>query len=697
MSTVVQLFIMRGGALEGTEMVSGDRFIIGSDPSSAVQLEDPSIAPRALGVFVHDGKLAVQDLGSFGGVSVNGEVITAPRYINAREDVVVGVYTLKLKLMGRPGVSGPNARAPGPGASSSVPVAVSQPPQPVSAPPPAPVNAMPPVPIATGPQTIVAGARHETSFPNTLPVDSGPTAVHRPISADSERTQPLAAPAPQPRHHGGIDDEATLVEPLAALRSTDANDLAFHPALFGFDDHDEDDHHDDVEVPWSLVEQLVRVPDADGDKHPIVEVVHYRGERVVDHRVLQPGQSFALGDRWSKDIRLERGLDAPVPVVRLKADGKAELVGSKQLAGRISRQGLTAELQPSGPTPLVDGEIASLRVGQERLFVRFAAEPVLLWTPEQRLEARAERRLLGASAAIAVLCFVAVGLLSWLYGYRSKSEDIIELGDDGFAEVVMKDLEFEEPPKEPEKPPPPIKTAEAAPQKPSPTPPTNTPPPKTAEPAAAEAPKAETPKPGLAAALQNIPRVNDTAANQNLTAALSNIKGVRVPGAEGGFKTSALTGKGPSSGVQIGGAAGGVATSGINSLIRKDGAAGSLGDKGERAVAGKVVGQPRLSQVKGTGELSKDEIQRVITSHVGEIQYCYEKQLRQNTGLAGRVVLEWVVTPTGSVSVVKVTTSSLSSTEATNCMMDKVKKWKFPKPRGNGGVTVVYPFVFNTI
>jgi hypothetical protein len=30
-------------------------------------------------------------------------------------------------------------------------------------------------------------------------------------------------------------------------------------------------------------------------------------------------------------------------------------------------------------------------------------------------------------------------------------------------------------------------------------------------------------------------------------------------------------------------------------------------------------------------------------------------------------------------------------------MMDKVKTWKFPKPRGNGGVTVVYPFVFNTI
>ena len=40
MSVVVQLFIMKGGALEGTEMVSGDRFVIGRDPSSAVVLDD---------------------------------------------------------------------------------------------------------------------------------------------------------------------------------------------------------------------------------------------------------------------------------------------------------------------------------------------------------------------------------------------------------------------------------------------------------------------------------------------------------------------------------------------------------------------------------------------------------------------------------------------------------------------------------
>jgi TonB family protein len=101
--------------------------------------------------------------------------------------------------------------------------------------------------------------------------------------------------------------------------------------------------------------------------------------------------------------------------------------------------------------------------------------------------------------------------------------------------------------------------------------------------------------------------------------------------------------------------------------------------------------------VKGTAQLSKDEIFRVISAHIGELQYCYEKQLRTTAGLAGRVVLEWAVTGTGSVGVVKVATSSLSSPEAVNCMIDKVKKWKFPKPQGSGSVEVVYPFIFNTI
>jgi TonB family protein len=508
-----------------------------------------------------------------------------------------------------------------------------------------------------------------------------------------EKTMPGPPPVTDPPSI--VSDERTVVDTTPAASSAPAPVLAL-----AFVDDGESLEDDDE--PWSLVERLVRPPERAAGKHPVVEIVHYRGEHVVDHRVLREGERFLLGDTWTKAQRVERGLSKPLPLVQLKKDGVAEILQHEGMTGRILRQGVQAELPAGGaPAPLVDGELCSLKIGADRVFVRFAGVPALLWTPEQLQEARAERRLTALSGffAFAFLAFI-IGM-SWLYGFRSKSEDVIELGDEGFAQVIVRDLEFKQPEPEKKKPPPPVKTPEPVPT--TPPEPTSKAPPKPTpkeQPSAAPADAApsEAPKStGLAAALSNIPKVNDSASSQNLNAALSNIKGVRVPGAQGAFKTSALMGKGPSSGVQIGGAAGGVATSGINSLIRKDGAAGALGGKGDRAVAGKVTTQPRLSQMKGTGELSKDEIQRVINAHVGEIQYCYEKQLRGNAGLAGRVVLEWTVTSSGSVSVVKVATSSLSSAEATNCMMDRVKKWTFPKPRGSGNVTVVYPFVFNTI
>ena len=650
MGAVVQIFIMRSGALEGTEMVSSDRFVIGRDPASAVVLEDPSVGARHLGVFVHDGKLAVQDLGAPGGSLINGAPIVGARYINPREDVVVGVYSLKFKLMPTKVSAAPQSTAP----QSAAP--------------------QPAAPQPTAPTRSVMTAGHlGNDLERTLP--GGPS----PIGTSSVRS-----------------DDATTVDgqPSLALRAMQAGDgLQFR--IVDDDEDDLDDEPDEPDEAWSLVERLVRQSAAAAGRQPVVEVVHYRGEQVVDHRVLRLGDRFVLGANWSEAQRLERGLSKPLPLVHLKKDGVAEIFMGESVAGKVLRHGVPVDLPTGGSSaPLLDGEMCSLRVAGERIFICFAGQPVLAWSQDQLMEARSERRLLALSATVAAAVLMFMGALSWLYGFRAKSEDVIELGDDGFAEIVMKDLQFEEPP-EKKPPPPPVKTTEPAPQKqpePKSTPtakvePTPTPPPMAAEP----------PKPGLAAALQNIPKVNDSASNQNLSAALSNIKGVRVPGAQGGFKTSDLTGKGPSSGVQIGGAAGGLATTGINSLIRKDGAAGSLGGKGDRAVAGKVVTQPRLSQIKGTGELSKDEIQRVITAHVGEIQYCYEKQLRQNSGLAGRVVLEWVIAPTGAVAVVKVATSSLASTEATKCMMDRVKTWKFPKPRGNGGVTITYPFVFNTI
>lgn len=673
MPSVVQVFIMKGGALEGTELVSSEQFVIGSGAMADVVLDDPSVGARHVGVFVHEGRLAVSDLGGPGGTQVGGAVIDAPRYVSPREDVVVGVYTLKLKLMAAAGAD----------ARGSTPPSAAPPPPPVlSAPPESPTVPSPP-PLA----------------PATL--SNAVTAVLSPTFERSSLTQQHTLPEGRHKAPSSFDD-TTIIDARQTPSAPKARIEALSPPTEQRELVDDEDADDDVPEPaWSLVEKLGATPELSAGQHAALEVVHCRGEVVVDHRLIRRGERFVLGAAWSADALVERGLTEPVPLAQLNADGRVELMNHPLVATRVGRRGAPlSSSTPSSSTTIADDEQATLSVGSDRLFVRFASVPSWASSPEHVQELRAARQLNLVAGLCAFVLLASLAAMSWLYGFRSKDVDVIELGDDGFADIVVKDLEFQEPPpeKKPERPPP-VQITESS--KPLPDTPTKQAEPTPKEPAKqASAPTtpSEAPKPtGLAAALSNIPKVNDSASSQNLNAALSNIKGVRVPGAQGDFKTSALTGKGPSAGVQIGGAAGGVATSGINSLIRKDGAAGSLGEKGDRAVAGKVTTQPRLSQVKGAGELSKDEIQRVINAHVGEIQYCYEKQLRGNSGLAGRVVLEWTVASTGAVSLVKVSTSSLSSTEATSCMMDRVKKWKFPKPRGNGGVTVVYPFVFNTI
>ncbi len=746
MTVVVQLFIMKNGALEGTELVSGDRFIVGSDPTSAVVLDDPSIGARHIGVFVHDGRLAIQDLGAPGGTRVGTETVTGARYIGPREDVFVGVYTLKLKLMSTSSTvgatSGPQAAAPAAAPTPAAPRATSAPPPSSSAPTTAP-HATAPHPTAperTAPEKTTSSSGPQTPAPRAVPVAAAGSVAPRVANvmvgvADLERTLPGESMPTQPPEppSSSLDGDQTLTD-LASLAATARSQSLSSSSLASSspsglssvdsgagapvpspahwspnddasdidDDYDHDGDDDDAPT-WSLVQRLVQAPPGTG---PAVEVIHYLGEHVVDHRVIHEGGAYAFGDGWSKDELRERGLPRALRLLRLGKGGRAELTLGPGVEGKLLRDGRAFELA-GGASPLVSGEVCSLRIGDERLFLRFAGVPGLLWSADELAAARAQRRVTTVSAAGAVAFFGLFVFLSWLYGYRSKSEDVINLEDDGFAEVVEKDLTFEEPPPPPEPVPPPKAEPVVAPE-PQKTPPKATPAPKTEAkvadkvetkndaPPSPEPPK-EAPKPGLAAMLDNIPKVNDSASTQNLTAALSNIKGVRVPGEASGFKTSDLTGKGPASGVQIGGAAGGLATSGINSLMRKDGAAGQLGGKGDRQIAGRVTTSPRLSQIKGAGELSKDEIQRVISQHVGEIQYCYEKQLRTNPGLAGRVVLEWTVTTSGGVGVVKVSTSSLASNDATRCMMDKVKTWKFPKPRGNGAVTVVYPFVFNTL
>ncbi len=102
------------------------------------------------------------------------------------------------------------------------------------------------------------------------------------------------------------------------------------------------------------------------------------------------------------------------------------------------------------------------------------------------------------------------------------------------------------------------------------------------------------------------------------------------------------------------------------------------------------------SQVKVQGHLSKEAVSRVVNDHTHEVQGCYERQLLKQQGLAGRIVFEWTVTADGSVRNARTASSTLPSVEVADCIVAKIRKWRFPAPDG-GDVVISYPFLFRSV
>ncbi|NBW83284.1 hypothetical protein EBR21_16160, partial [bacterium] len=94
------------------------------------------------------------------------------------------------------------------------------------------------------------------------------------------------------------------------------------------------------------------------------------------------------------------------------------------------------------------------------------------------------------------------------------------------------------------------------------------------------------------------------------------------------------------------------------------------------------------------GSLSSEEIQGVIRINLAKIKACYEQRLQIKRGLQGRVVTKFVISASGGVSKVTIGESDLPDIPTETCISKTISRWIFPKPRGSGTVTVVYPFVF---
>src|SRR5581483_4600127 len=78
------------------------------------------------------------------------------------------------------------------------------------------------------------------------------------------------------------------------------------------------------------------------------------------------------------------------------------------------------------------------------------------------------------------------------------------------------------------------------------------------------------------------------------------------------------------------------------------------------------------------GKLDTNNIVREVRARMSAIKLCYERALKRNPNLSGKVVIRWTITAAGTVTGVDVDQDNLNDSEVTGCIKGLVARWRFP-------------------
>jgi TonB family protein len=101
------------------------------------------------------------------------------------------------------------------------------------------------------------------------------------------------------------------------------------------------------------------------------------------------------------------------------------------------------------------------------------------------------------------------------------------------------------------------------------------------------------------------------------------------------------------------------------------------------------------AQPPAAGSFDKGIISATVREHIGEAKACYERELAREPSLRGRVLVRFTVSPEGVVIAADRGSSTMNSPALEDCLVEAVKRWRFPPPQTRGDLIVVYPFIFN--
>jgi hypothetical protein len=153
-------------------------------------------------------------------------------------------------------------------------------------------------------------------------------------------------------------------------------------------------------------------------------------------------------------------------------------------------------------------------------------------------------------------------------------------------------------------------------------------------------------------------------------------------------------------GKMVGSGGGGVGIGGIGTKGFGGGGGGGTG-LGFGTKVGNGVGEGKelraISFESAAGDvrggLEKSEVEAVIRQNLAQIRNCYNRGLRLNPTLSGKVKASFKIGASGTVELSRIGESTLASSEVEECIRGRILSWNFPQPRGGSTVDVSYPFL----
>jgi TonB family protein len=182
----------------------------------------------------------------------------------------------------------------------------------------------------------------------------------------------------------------------------------------------------------------------------------------------------------------------------------------------------------------------------------------------------------------------------------------------------------------------------------------------------------------------------------DIDAILSGVGGLR-PGGDGGVGRKGIAGIGHGTGNRSGfGGPGG--PSGIDDLMGSlMGGGGSGGIQLERRV-GEIRVPATEIEIGGalSGGRSRISIQRVVIQNMAALRHAYNRRLRDNPNLNGKITVRFAIDEFGNVTFAQMLESTISDAELERIVVERVRTWRFEQIDKPGDITeVTYPFVFS--